>query len=376
MNLGIVVEMRESIFLGNDVIRSLNAELENYSQTIVANGGYDKAGFSIAETAVGMEDWIENGLGRDIVTYDQSGKEIWNGFINKVSITSGGRVIQRGPLIDVVNRVVVSYARLESDSAAVVPIFGAQTNTAPANDAASQAKYGILEETISGDRVTDADALLIRDSFLEERKDPENTEDLTSESQQPYVTVECLGYGAAYLGKYAYASVAAGLVSISSKIDAVLSADPNGLFTNRQITTNAATTATAETSARAWSVLMGLVAKGDSTARRYTLGVYERRKVVYAPVPTIFAYQHRLTENLTEIFGGGEIMPWEILPARWLFYPDFMAGRTSPIAARSDPRALFIESVTFTAPMRIAITGGKVSRTPQILARLGIGGIS
>jgi hypothetical protein len=70
-------------------------------------------------------------------------------------------------------------------------------------------------------------------------------------------------------------------------------------------------------------------------------------------------------------------MPWNVLPARWIFRPDFLVGRFLPISAASlgsDPRAAFIEVVQFDAPYSLSINGRKLSQLDQVLARRGLGG--
>ena len=68
---------------------------------------------------------------------------------------------------------------------------------------------------------------------------------------------------------------------------------------------------------------------------------------------------------------GETVRPWDVLPARWMFLPDFLAGQFQPTDRRLDPRFLFIESVQFTAPSTVQISGQKISRIPQMIARLG-----
>ena len=72
----------------------------------------------------------------------------------------------------------------------------------------------------------------------------------------------------------------------------------------------------------------------------------------------------------------GEIVrPWDVLPARWAHIPDFMIGRISDTAMRDDPRYMFIESLTYTAPYGLTLTGAKISKLPQVLGQLGLMGI-
>jgi len=64
-----------------------------------------------------------------------------------------------------------------------------------------------------------------------------------------------------------------------------------------------------------------------------------------------------------------------VQPGKWLLYPGFLVGRTTPAALRQDTRVEFVERVTFTAPYGVSHSGSKVATLPQRLARLGLGGM-
>lgn len=375
--LGISIEVRSSVFSANPVtIWTYTDEVTGYKQTIDAMGGYKKASFSLALDLIDIEAWIDEGLGLEIVVRDEAGLVIWNGFVNKISAMIGGRSLERGPLMDTCNRMVVMYNPL--DNSVSPPASGATTYTTAVNDAVLQAKYGILGEVYSAGDITRDEATLVRDTLLAEFKYPETNESLTTESPGSLaISVDCLGY-IEYLNKYTYSNLATGTVNLSAKIQAVLAADPNALFTADYsgLTANTYQVSAAEASSRkAIEVINGEVAKGDISNQRYTFGIYANRRAIYAPLPTDYAYQFSLSNSDLALYGGGELLPWDILPARWLFYTDFMPGRIAQLEKRNDPRVLLIESVTFTAPWGISINGGKVSNAQQLLARLGIGGI-
>jgi len=64
-----------------------------------------------------------------------------------------------------------------------------------------------------------------------------------------------------------------------------------------------------------------------------------------------------------------------VLPAHWIFFPDFLVGRTQPTTdLRTDKRYMFIESVRYSAPDTIQMTGSKVGRLAQLLAKKGMWG--
>lgn len=372
----ITIELRESVLNGNAVIGQLTDKISTYNHDISTSEGYKRASFVITGDQINVEDWFESGLARDVVTYNDANGIIWNGFVNKVSIVVGGRSLSRGPLTDIVNRLSVSYTPI--DTTTNPPVRGNKTLTDIVNDTASQSKYGILQDIYNAGDCTDANAVIVRDSLLGDLLDPEVSETLSLQGGAPSVTVECCGYYA-FLDKYIYSNTATGTIALSTKLQNVLTASPNAIFSSDygKITSNTLTVTANETEDRmALDVIKGELAKGDSGNNRYTFGIFANRKAYYAPMPTSFAYQFQLATSTLELYGGGELMPWDVLPGRWMFYTDFLTGKSRPVTdLRKDPRALFIETVNFTAPWGLSLNGGKVRTTQQIMARMGLGGV-
>jgi hypothetical protein len=167
---------------------------------------------------------------------------------------------------------------------------------------------------------------------------------------------------------------------LSVRIQAVLTADLNSIISTdyTKITANTLSIPSyVNDDNLALDYINGLVTLGDAAYNRYTFGVYANQRAEYTIMPTIEAYIWHLSDGgmLTNPHGG-IIDPWNVLPARWVLIPDFMIGRVStPAALRDDPRYLFIESLTFTAPYGLTLTGSKISKMPQILGQLGLMGI-
>ena len=127
----------------------------------------------------------------------------------------------------------------------------------------------------------------------------------------------------------------------------------------------------------AGNYIMGMVARGDTTYNRYTFGIYANRVAWYTVMPTTQAYiWHVGSGGEVTTVQGAIVKPWDVLPARWVQIPDFMIGRVNASSAmRGDPRFMFIESLTFSAPYSLTLNGAKVSKLPQILGQLGLSGI-
>ena len=122
-----------------------------------------------------------------------------------------------------------------------------------------------------------------------------------------------------------------------------------------------------------------LVARGDADDNRMLWGVYKNRKFQYYPAPVITDFAFNMSESQGIILDsqGELVQPWRVSPGHWLSVSDLMLGGRN--ASATDPRAIassiFIESVSFTAPYGLDITGGRVSTLRQKLYRLGLGGM-
>jgi len=364
----------DDIFLMN-----LEKEIDSYTQTIQAIGGYWQATFTVRDRLDKAEDWIDDGLGWHVETYNPGLARIWEGFVNKVTLNVGGFQIVRGPLVDIANRVSLIYSTV--DTSILPPAIGMRVREGPQNDTDSQALYGIIEKVLSAGGIPAGNADDILTTYITEYALPETSKSLSTDRQsEPVVTVECLGY-VHWLRLYTYAQTAnTGTQNLSAKIEDILDADPNSLFasTNADITANTLAVKQFENNDRtAWALIKSLTAKGDAAGDRYLFGVYNNRRVEYDVIPTDIEYQQHLTSQAQKIttLAGAEVKPWNIRAGRWLFLPDFLIGRTQPANLREDPRMLFIESATYVAPWSLNLNGGKVDTLSQKLARLGLSGI-
>lgn len=357
---------------------NLAEQIDSYNQTLTASGGYWQAGFTINDRIDKCEDWLNEGLGWHIETYSPALDRVWEGFVNRIILSVGGFTVTRGPLLNVANRVSVSYSRV--DRSVSPTCSGIKFTTAVTNNTASQDAYGIIEKKLSIGNTVPANAAQIQATYLIENAWPETSKSLSSGgAQQPFVKVECLGY-IHFLKAYIYNQIInTGTMALDLKIQAIL-VDPNGLFSTdySQITANPFLVKQYEDNdSTAWAVIKDLVSVGDAASVRYTLGMYNDRIVEYTAMPTTLTYQQRLADpaQSIETILGTPVEYYEVRPAQWLFFPDFLTGLTPTVGPRNDPRALFIENVKYIAPATISINGSKVGTLNQQLAQLGLLGI-
>lgn len=343
-----------------------------------ADGWFLDGRFEIAGNFTEVEDWLESGLGRHVEGYSPEGKLIYEGVVNTVVANIGGLAVTRGPLFNIGNRVSVSFTPI-LDETQSPPLTGTATTTIITEDADSQAVYGIIEKIVSAGTITDTIAEQIRDSWLAENALPETSSAFELGRTGPgTVVINCIGY-TEFLKNYVYNQTASSAsVTISTKLQSTLTADPNGVISTNYdlVSSNGLLTSSYENEDRdAFTIIREIVSQGDVNDNRFTFGLKPGRVAEYAAIPTTVRYRmnvYRDQQNLIE--GGALTKPWLVEPGEFVAFDDFLVGRNVPTTLRQDPRIMFIERINFTAPHGLRLTGGKVSRLAQRLARLGLGG--
>ena len=265
-------------------------------------------------------------------------------------------------------------------------VTGSATETPIAEDSDSQDRYGIIEKIINGGQLLDDgvsdEAEEIRDMYLAEMKLPYTDESVNlGQMDAPSMTIECLGYNE-WLKAYVFNDYTATTVTLDTQIKNVLDADPNSIFSTDQssIDANALLTNQLEDSNRfANNIIEEIVSQGDAADARWVFGVGADRMCYYKAIPTEVLYLHSLTssaQNLT-LLDGTEIKPWNVQAGVWVEITDFIISESqySPTDLRDNPRIVFAERVSFTAPNTLSITGSRISSIKQRLNQLGVGGV-
>lgn len=390
--------IRQPLVIGTTVLHDdLATRAESLKVVHTAWGGFWQLSFQIQGSQGEIEDWIDDGLGRDVTLHGPALDVIWEGFVSQVSGNIGSLSITRGPLLDTVaNRVYVEYAVDESeplDSGVVAPIFDPPVPifrppappppALPANwyeDTDSQAKYGIIERVLTAGELTVTNAEEMAQTALEKWKEPQTDEkDNLESSASPSVTVTCLGY-VHWLKAFTYTSAVGTTANASAMVQNFLGADPNSIFSTDYANVNANTSQVMDSypdQAPAWDALKGVVSIGDSSYNRWLFGIGKDRKAYYSAAPTTTAYQRALAapEQRLEVYGAGtRVYPWEARAARWTFYTDLLVGKAPAAERRSDPRFLFVEQATFTLPWGLTLDGSDFGKLDQALAKMGLDG--
>lgn len=357
----------------------LTQQIHRYSHTIEALGGYWSAQFTIRGGRHLIDDWLQDGLGRHIEVFDHSLTKIWEGFVDKVAANYGPLSATRGPLLDVANRVGVTYSIIDYDEDDN-PIVGTRTTTQNVNDTDSQALWGILPKMLSTGGVSQADVAVIRNTYLENHSKPRTSKEWRSDAdRETSVTVDCLGY--VHWLNWVYELDTGGTMDADDKIIDVLGDTPNIawlIFNTSHIDANTLQVpAWEDENPIAWSIIKDTVARGGTSNERWLFGIYDDLDAYYCAAPTTAEYQQRLSQpkSRVEHIEGDEVLPWNVRPGKWLIFPDFLIGQAAELELRDDPRAMFIESVKFTAPAEIQLKGGDIDTVEAVVAQLGLSGI-
>ncbi len=375
----LAINVFEPLVRGTQFIETVNDRFETWKHTIAIEGGYKSASFRINARQDYAENWLQDGPGRHVACHDPTGVLIWEGFVNKVSLTIGGFSIERGELVNICNRLQVNYTKIVKGKDR-----GGKSTTATVNNTVSQASYGIFQKALTGGEMNTAEALQTANSYLAEHARPETNKRYSSGRQGSgiQVTVDCLGYYS-LLDTYLYNDkVNTADVNLSAKLQSLVNAEPNNLI-NRDYALMATNTLKVspfeDVDGTAWSHIKALVAEGDANFNRYLFGVYGGRRVIYEQAPNTIYYQQRMSdpEARIETIIGQRVNPWNVLPGKWLIFLDLLVGRSLENAIlRDDPRVMFIEEVTFTAPWGLDLSGGRFSTIEQRIAQKGLSGVS
>lgn len=378
------IEVGKSYTPDGGLLGTISNQVSSWTHEIRAEGGYWSADFSIEGNIHDIDDWLAGGMGRHIEMYDETQTKVWEGFVNEISINMGSLVISRGPLMAVGNRVENYYTPI-IDPDTDPPLTGDTMPTPIVEELQSQGRWGIIEKILSSGQLIDDDAEQIAALYLAENHDPKTQKDYTigsAGSGNTTITVHCLGY-VAWLEGYAYNDPTLSTTTVSAKMQDVLAADPNGMFSTNYggIASNGTLVTAFEDSSRtAWTIIKEMLTLGGGSDDRWIFGIYADLQAYYAAIPTAYAYYLSVADASQRVFLYGafhptEVRPWRIMPGRWLYYSDLLIGREFNTTLGIDPRGQFIESVTFTAPADVKLAGSQIGRLSQKLARLGLGGV-
>ena len=352
-------------------------DTSNDTQVISNTKGFDKFNFTLNTSIQNAEDWLINGIGRDIVRKNESLKTIWEGFVSKVDFNVGSTNRSTGPLLRTENKTAVIYSTLDTSTSP--PTNGEREQTDFAEDLNSQELYGIIEKVYSQGGTISGIATQVRDKYLAARSRPPTSSDFNfGSSSSPSIKINCLGYYY-WLDSYIYSKTGIGTISISDKIIDILANDPNGIFSTDYsgIEDNNLLVPIEDsgTNNRARKILDDIVTLGNSSQQRYNFMIGTDRKVTYQAVEDKIELIYRIRDGsqIIENIVGDRIKPWSILPGVWQRTTDVFVGRTIPNDIRKDLRNSFITQTSFSSPSQLRLKGDNVEDINQLMAQISGG---
>lgn len=361
--------------------RDLTQEVVSYDHTLNAVGGFWSSNLSLKLPVNEIEEWLENGIGRELIVKGRASSTAFEGIVNRISFQVGGYDITIGPFSEIANRVKIVYSSIIQLGDGEVT--GIRLETDYLDDANSQAKYGILVKNFSTGGVQETAVAGLRQMLLDRFKLPGRSEDLNAPGvlSDKYfdVKIECLGYVHMFQ-KYLYNNTTlTGTQNLSDKLRSIIVEDPNSLFTIFNIDENVTQVKAYENDdAEAWGLIKGLVTLGDTNFYRYTFTCYEKRRINYKIFLDEIVYYKPVRDGIGVIQdrNGGILEPWEIRPGVNILVVDLLPGKPLPSEVSTDHRVIFAETVQFRMPNSLIINGSHFFKVEQRLAQLGIKGIS
>jgi hypothetical protein len=285
----------------------------------------------------------------------------------------GSTSLSVGPLLDVSNRGRILYKTMDWNT--TPPVKGDAVKSVWFNVEESQKKFGVLEGVFSGGEGDVDDATQVIETGISEEAWPDIAHTLALGGGDIKLQIDCKGW-AHYLKKaYYYRTGEAGKQDLSDKISELLAQDPNATFNinSARVTENTTQVAIYEDKDKTiFAQIKELIGMGDADMSRYIWGGYADRKFVYEQQPTTVAYDRSAADGV--ITSDGTIIPpWSMLPGRWVKISELIGNHIGTVPTmRRDPTMMFIESITYTAPYGLSMTGSKINNFKQRLERLGL----
>lgn len=357
---------------------------QDYNDVVSALGGFWSATFSIMANDLVMEKWLHQGLMRNVQVYDYAQDQVWEGFVNRVSVEVGGVSLESGPFTNVANDVRVVYSTIFVDPSTNDQVLGTRITTSAAINDQSQDKWGVMSRVLSIAGAQEDAAEQIRDSFIAAHAWPGIAVPKRVSGRgttRGLVRIECLGYW--HLFNYPYYSTTTGTQTYTDKILDIIAYNPNTWigFNTYAVETNTLTVPAYEQDDKiSGSLLKDIACRGGSANERWTMGVYKNRKVVYAQAPTDVDYLFRVGDvkmRVLSAIGEAELRPSSMMPGRWVMFPDILAGYTPDPDPYRSMASMFIEERRYGGtPDSLQLDGTDTDTLKQLLAQLGLAGIA
>lgn len=337
-------------------------QTESESWTISVRYGYNTASIALKGSIDYLTEWFTNGLVRDITFRDRNGAVRWEGYVEKMSLFTGG-VSRSRNVKEMANRIILVYRA--DDTAQNPPQTGGQA-VITKNDSASQTIYGVKSVLISGGEVTAAtadDKALSRLSDLSYIREEEKQTFLSGNPLK--LSLQLAGYSH-MTNWFNYSQVvSSGTVNASAINLSILQADPNSVISTSGVDIDLNTLQVKryqDGKTPSWNLIQKVAELGREVGgigERWVGGIYIGRRLIYKRAEGLdsngnFLSSNKYLELTRHVSDVGhrivdeasrEVFPWEVLPDRLI--------KATGIPGRHQ----YIEGVKYTAPFGLQVSG-------------------
>jgi len=239
-------------------------------------GGFWKASFVISADRAILAEMMRNGLGRNVVAYNEEMGIDFEGYINTMRLMTGVAVAKT-TLDTVFNKVWLRYKNTG----------GTLVRSVVASDATSQARFGVKERVLSGGEIASssvADNYASR--YVSLRRNPrilpESVRLAGSNKENPQIEVDVFGYIHTLFWRVYNQTASAGTQGASSEVNDILTA-VGQFVASRSISPNS-TTVTKEYDADRWAaqIIFDIAELGDASLRRWVAYMKRQREFVFS----------------------------------------------------------------------------------------------
>ncbi|RMG92687.1 MAG: hypothetical protein D6706_16400 [Chloroflexi bacterium] len=357
---------------------------DGYNHTIQAVGGDWQARIKInGDGGISLSAWL-NAIGADVTVYAKT-DVIWRGVVDTVTTTNGRVSVTNGSLFgQMTNRVRALYQTVRYNTNP--PIGGQPVQTDWLDDKTSQDIYGILEQIVNGGEALSSEIDNLLATILKDRAYPKRSVRYNSSGagETVSVNIEAKGY-VHYLTKKMNTAVidSTANTAIQTLLDLVTL--PNNVIFSYNLEENSYQIKVNgyEGNRTIWDEIRRIVAVGSTNGNKYLFqfkGTPNGITAVYRQVNNTpqsgFDY-HLKPDGELKVFGSNDPVPvHNIRAGRWLLV-DTDTGEIQAMDAsiRLRSNAVFVESVQYTMPDSVQISGGTPEVSTMLMARMGLGGV-
>jgi len=378
------ITIKESPVIGsvdfNDNLEAGDWVRDSYEHEIRSIGGFWRAQFELQPDRLGLgylEEYMENGVGRNVDAYDSNGLLVWQGYIDRLKLELPGVDIVV-TLDNMANRVWVRFLSTAG---------GATNRSTKANDTESQNRFGTKEQTLAGNIISvSAAADQAAEANLSQYADPRQSETgirSTIGEREPRLKIFCKGYYHTLNWRTYNQTATTGDQNINVQIQDIIN-DMGEFIDDTDLVTNTTqVTQYHDDDEFAGDIIQRITNLADSSNNRHIIGVYEDRELRYEQMIDIdssasdiinikYGFQTKNNVQLIKELATGRIIPpSQIRPNNWLKVED-LSGSKIPlsITPSKDTQNTFVESVIYREPFTVMIHGYQASQAESVLASI------